>query len=110
MKNIIVPFDFSNESNAALRVASTLASQMKAKITLLNVYEAPEETTKKVFAELGLKGMARVDYMIIDEEPFIIEINTTPGLSPQSFIPQQVEAEGLTLSEFFTVIIKEALV
>lgn len=42
MQNILVPFDFSNESNAALRAAAEIASKLEAKIYLLNVYEAPE--------------------------------------------------------------------
>lgn len=69
-----------------------------------------KKITSDIFKTLGLKGMARIDYMIVKDKPYVIEINTTPGLSPQSFIPQQVEAEGLTLKEFFTVIINESLI
>lgn len=68
-----------------------------------------KETTGNIFQQLGLSGMSRIDYMMVDEKPFVIEINTTPGLSPQSFIPQQVEADGMSLKEFFTIIINEAL-
>lgn len=61
MKNVLVPFDFSNESNAALRVASVLASKLGAKITLLNVYEAPEETTDIYsFSDESLKNYKRI--------------------------------------------------
>lgn len=61
MKNILVPFDFSNESNAALRAAGVLASKTKAKIMLLNVYEAPEDTTDLYsFSEDSLKNYKKV--------------------------------------------------
>lgn len=61
MKNILVPFDFSNESNAALRAAGVLASKTKAKIMLLNVYEAPEDTTDLYsFSEESLKNYKKV--------------------------------------------------
>jgi D-alanine-D-alanine ligase len=69
----------------------------------------PEETTKKVqqaaikvFQTLSLKGVARVDFIIMDDEPFMIEANTVPGLSSESLIPQQAEAMGFSLPEFFT--------
>ena len=42
MQNLLVPFDFSKESNAALRAAEEIASKLEAKIFLLNVYEAPD--------------------------------------------------------------------
>lgn len=44
MQHILVPFDFSNESNAALRAAAEIASKLDAKVYLLNVFEAPEDT------------------------------------------------------------------
>ena len=44
MQNLLVPFDFSKESNAALRAAEEIASKLEAKIFFLIVYEAPEET------------------------------------------------------------------
>ena len=67
-----------------------------------------DEVTRKVkeytiaaYQLLGLKGMSRIDFIIQDDVPYLIEVNTTPGLSEQSIIPQQVRYEGLTLSEFF---------
>lgn len=57
--------------------------------------------TKMAYETLGLKGMSRIDFIIQDDVPFLIEVNTTPGLSEQSIIPQQVRYEGHTLREFF---------
>lgn len=58
---------------------------------------------------LNLEGIARADYIIQQEEPFFIEINTTPGLSAESIVPKQVRETGGSLKEFFGIIIKEAL-
>jgi D-alanine-D-alanine ligase len=68
-----------------------------------------QQTTKKVYIELGLKGMVRVDYMIVENIPHIIEINTTPGLSEQSIVPQQANFVGVSLKRLFTIVIEEAL-
>lgn len=68
-----------------------------------------QQTTKSIYHDLGLKGMARIDYMIVDNTPFVIEINTTPGLSEESIIPQQARAVGVSLEELFTIVLEEAL-
>ncbi|MGB0391566.1 MAG: D-alanine--D-alanine ligase [Salibacteraceae bacterium] len=60
-----------------------------------------ENAAKKVFQILNLNGVARVDFIIQDNEPFMIEANTVPGISAQSIIPQQAVAAGYTLPEFF---------
>lgn len=60
-----------------------------------------EETTKKVYQLLGLNGVARVDYILHNGIPHVIEANTVPGLSAESLIPQQAEAMGYTLPDFF---------
>jgi D-alanine-D-alanine ligase len=50
---------------------------------------------------MKLSAICRVDYIIKNEVPFIIEINTIPGLSEQSIIPQQLKAANISLSEVF---------
>ena len=47
------------------------------------------ETAKKVYESLGMSGFSRTDFIIMNDIPHFIEINTNPGLSPQSIFPQQ---------------------
>jgi D-alanine-D-alanine ligase len=47
------------------------------------------ETAKKVYESLGMTGFSRTDFIIMNDVPHFIEINTNPGLSPQSIFPQQ---------------------
>ena len=54
-----------------------------------------------IFKLLNLKGMARVDFMIKNDSPYVIEVNTIPGMSNESIIPQQARAAGMTLKELF---------
>lgn len=67
-----------------------------------------QETSKKVFERLKLRGMSRVDYIVQDGTPYLIEVNTIPGLSEESILPQQVVCAGMTLKEFFGMLIEEA--
>jgi len=65
--------------------------------------------TKKIYEILDLKGIARADYIIQGEEPYLIEINTVPGLSGESLIPQMAEHEGVSLKQLFNEVLEFAL-
>ena len=65
--------------------------------------------TRKIYSRLCLKGFVRVDYILMNDEFYLLEVNTVPGLSPASIIPQQAAAAGLSLQEFFSRIIQETL-
>jgi len=70
--------------------------------------EAVQEYTKKAFELLNLTGMARIDFMICAGNPFVIEVNTVPGLSEESILPQQCKAIGMSLSELFNGLVENA--
>ena len=65
--------------------------------------------TKNIYEILKLNGIARVDYIIKNQKPFLIEVNTIPGLSKESIIPQQAQAAGLTLEKLFDMSIDHAI-
>lgn len=65
--------------------------------------------TKKIYNLVGAKGIIRADYIISDNTPFLLEVNTSPGMTPTSFIPQQVAAAGLSITDLLTAIIEEEL-
>lgn len=67
-----------------------------------------KQITYKVYQLLGLKGMCRVDYILVGKEPHVIEVNTVPGLSAQSLIPQMAAYEGISLKELFSEVITVA--
>ncbi len=66
---------------------------------------------KDVYHKLNCRGMVRVDFFLQKETGrfYFIEINTTPGQTAQSFIPQQVRAFGMTETGFYSQIIETAL-
>lgn len=83
-----------------------------------------ESTTKRVQALtsaiydiLGASGIIRIDYIISKEETEgrsvekinLLEVNTTPGMTATSFIPQQVEAAGLKMTDVLTAVIEDKI-
>ena len=84
-------------------------------ITPANISEHMAEkiraAARKVFQVFNCRGVVRIDFIYNEaaDEPFLLEINTVPGQSEASIIPQQVRAMGLTLKEFYTSLIEDAL-
>lgn len=60
------------------------------------------ETTKKVFKLLQLNNMARVDFIHTGEKLMLIEVNTIPGFSEKSFLPQMLAYKGIDVNELLT--------
>ena len=67
------------------------------------------ETAKKVYESLGMIGFSRTDFIIMNGIPHFIEINTNPGLSPQSIFPQQAAHANIPFSNLLDNEIKLAL-
>lgn len=65
-----------------------------------------QSISKKIYRILNLKGMVRMDYIIEGKQPFLIEINTIPGLSEESIIPQQAAHYDISLKELFSISIE----
>ena len=68
---------------------------------------SPEMTAKvealaaKVYQLLGMKGFSRSEFIIVGDTPYLLEMNTSPGLSEASLLPQQAAVAGISLSELF---------
>ncbi len=69
-----------------------------------------QHLTAAIYQELNCSGFVRIDYILIGETFHLIEVNTVPGLSEASIIPQQAQAHGWTLSQFFDLAVREVLV
>ncbi|MEZ4720749.1 MAG: D-alanine--D-alanine ligase [Flavobacteriales bacterium] len=72
-----------------------------------DLYNAVANLTERIYGWLHCKGMIRVDYMLCSNGIYLIEVNTTPGLSEASIIPQQAIHSGYSLEEFFKLSILE---
>ncbi len=64
----------------------------------------------RIYKLLQMKGFSRSEFIIVDNIPHLLEMNTTPGLSEASILPQQARAAGISLSELFENAIEEAII
>lgn len=93
-------FDFDAKYNG--QVQEITPARISVELT-----EKIQRETSRIYDILGAKGLIRVDYIIpADGEPKLLEINTTPGMTVTSFIPQQVRAAGLDIKNVLTEIIE----
>lgn len=68
-----------------------------------------QDLTAKIYDLLGCHGIIRNDYIITDGDKInLLEVNTTPGMTATSFIPQQIRAAGLNLTDVLTEIIEDS--
>jgi D-alanine-D-alanine ligase len=66
-------------------------------------------TSEMLYMKLNCKGIVRFDYIFNDTGLYFLEVNTIPGLSPRSIVPQQARIAGISLQELFSLIIEQAL-
>lgn len=77
-----------------------ISDEMTAKVS---------EVAKRVYQVLKMTGFSRSEYIIVNGEPHLLEVNTIPGLTTESLIPQQAKAAGISLTDLFSNAIELAL-
>jgi D-alanine-D-alanine ligase len=75
-----------------------------------SIRDKVQETAKFVYDLLQLRSIARIDFMIVNNVPHVIEVNTTPGFSPASIVPQMIKCDGGTIQQFWTDILAVELI
>lgn len=73
------------------------------------VHKKLEEVAIKLYQCLDMKGFSRSEFILVDNEPYFLEINTVPGLTTESLIPQQAAEAGITLEDLFHNAIEMAI-
>ena len=63
----------------------------------------------KVYQVLNMKGFSRSEFIIVDGEPHFLEINTVPGMTMESLLPQQAKEASISLTDLFDNAIQMAL-
>jgi len=78
-----------------------ISDEMKSKVT---------EESLKIYKTLGLKGISRSEFIFKNENPYLLEVNTVPGLTKKSILPQQVKSAGISLADLYENTINEVLI
>jgi len=75
--------------------------------------DMPPELTKEIqrislfiYELLGCNGIVRVDFIVIGETPWFIEINTIPGMTKESLVPKEAAAAGIALEELYSMAVE----
>jgi D-alanine-D-alanine ligase len=95
-------FEAKYQGKSKEETPANISDEMKDKIT---------STAKRVYEVFNCRGVVRIDFIYNQDknEPYILEINTVPGQSEASIVPQQVQIMGMSLRDFYSSLIEEAL-
>jgi D-alanine-D-alanine ligase len=99
-------FDFEAKYTAGLNEETTPAQVDEA------IAEKVRAAARRIYTAFNCRGIIRIDFIYNEAkgEPFMLEINTVPGQSEASIVPQQLRVLGWTLTDFYSALIEEALV
>ncbi|MBS1668884.1 MAG: D-alanine--D-alanine ligase [Bacteroidetes bacterium] len=98
-------FDFEAKYTAGFTDEITPAQVDEA------IADKVRSAAKKVYQVFNCSGVVRIDFIYNEavDQPYMLEINTVPGQSEASIVPQQVRAMGWTLKQFYSALIEDAL-
>lgn len=74
-----------------------------------HLYKKCQEITSEIYDLCECEGIVRIDFILKGEAFYFLEVNTTPGMTATSFVPQQIEAMGSNLTDIITQIIEDKL-
>lgn len=102
---IVSENDFFDYEAKYLGKSEEITPARISKIQLKNA----DYVAKKVYKILNIRGFSRSEYIFIDDEPYFLELNTVPGLTTESILPQQAKKAGISLEELFGNAIEQSL-
>jgi len=71
--------------------------------------ESIQSVSSEIYDRLKCRGIVRIDYIYSNKKLYFLEVNTVPGMSEASIVPQQVSAMRLTMTDIFSMVIEDAI-
>lgn len=65
-----------------------------------------QELSSQIYDILGCNGIVRVDFIVIGNDPYFLEINTVPGMTQESIVPKQAECAGINSGDLYSMIVE----
>ncbi len=110
-RSIILPVTEIISKNEFFDFEAKYTAGMSEEITPANLSEEMtsniQNLSSRIYDLLGCKGIVRVDFIIIGDKPYFLEINTVPGMTGESLIPKQAEAAGINLFDIYSMVIED---
>ena len=76
--------------------------------------DIPEKITSEIqrlssliYDLLGCKGVVRVDFIVVEDKPYFLEINSVPGMTAESLVPKEAAAAGISLEELYSMVVED---
>ena len=73
----------------------------------VNITDKIQNLSLRVYDLLGCRGIVRVDFIVVGDMPYFLEINTIPGMTEESLIPKQAKAAGIKLETLYSMVIED---
>lgn len=112
-RTVVFPLTEVVSSNEFFDYEAKYTPGVASEITPARVPDSVRDKVQAIASEvydiMNMKGIVRIDFIICGGEPYLLEVNTTPGMTPTSFIPQQIRANGMELKDVFTEVIDDIL-
>ncbi len=112
-KEVVFPITEVISKNEFFDYEAKYTASMAEEITPARISNSATQRIQKiaslVYDILGCKGIIRIDFFLSEDKIYLLEVNTTPGMTTTSFIPQQIKAAGIDIKEVFTDIIESNL-
>lgn len=110
-RKIVLPVTEIISKNEFFDYEAKYTSGRSEEVTPANL---PEELTdeiqklsSQIYDLLGCKGIVRVDFIIVKEKPWFLEINTVPGMTKESLVPQQIKAAGIQFEDMYSMVVED---
>lgn len=112
-KSVVLPITEVVPKNEFFDFEAKYTAGMAEEITPARISEELTQRIQKlssaIYDLLDCKGIVRVDYIIKENAIYLLEVNTTPGMTTTSFIPQQIKAMGVPIKDVFTEVIEDVI-
>lgn len=112
-RTVVFPLTEVVSSNEFFDYEAKYTPGVASEITPARVPDEVRDNVQKIASEvydmLNMKGIARIDFIICKNRICLLEVNTTPGMTVTSFIPQQIKANGMEPKDVFTEVIEDIL-
>ena len=73
------------------------------------VARSVQDLSSHIYDLLDCRGLVRMDFILVNQEPWFLEVNTVPGMTKQSIVPKQAAISGLDLNELFSILLEDAM-
>jgi D-alanine-D-alanine ligase len=66
-----------------------------------------QELSSNIYDLLGCSGIVRVDFIIVGDKPYFLEINTVPGMTEESLVPKQAAYAGISAGDLYSMVVED---